>query len=1651
MSTSNEEKLREYLKRVTADLSRTKQQLRDAEDAGHEPIAIVSMACRFPGGVTDPEGFWNLVASGTDAIGPFPADRGWDTDLYDPDPDAPGKTYVREGGFLQGATLFDPELFGISPREAAAMDPQQRLFLETAWETLERAGYDPTSLKGTETGVFVGAVASDYASRLDALPDGVEGYIGTGTMSSVLSGRVAYAFGLAGPAVTVDTACSSGLVALHLAVQALRQGECSLALAAGVAVMSSPAAFVEFSRQRALAADGRCKAFGADADGTTWSEGAGVLLVERLSDARRNGHRVLAVIRGSALNQDGASNGLTAPSEPAQQEVIRRALANARLTPQDVDAVEAHGTGTSLGDPIEAQALLATYGQEHTADQPLWLGSSKSNIGHGGPVAGLAGVIKMVQALRHGVLPKTLHADEPSPHIDWSSGGVRLLNESRDWTPRGDEPRRAGVSSFGVSGTNAHVILEEAAPADRPAQPSPGEETGGPVPWILSARTPAALREQAARLLAHVRDGAAPASTGFSLATTRTAHPVRGAVVAAKHEEFLAGLAELAEGDTTGVTAAAGADRPVLVFPGQGSQWVGMAVELYEASPVFAARLDACAEALAPHTDWSLLDVLRQKDGVPGFDRVDVVQPALWAVMVSLAELWRFHGVRPAAVLGHSQGEIAAAAVCGALSLQDAAKVSALRAKAIVALAGKGGMVSVADVADAVTERISTWGERLSLASVNGPRSTVVSGDPQALDELLAACEADGVRARRINVDYASHSAQVESIRDEVTGLLAGIEPRTAEIPFFSTVTGEWADGSELDAAYWYTNLRTTVRFEEAVRSLLTAGHGLFIEASAHPVLTIGVQETIDAAEAPAAASAVTLATLRRDEGGPQRFLTSLAEAWTRGAGVAWPTVFPDGAQRVDLPTYAFQHRPYWLDATPADPAAPAVAAHGGDEVDAAFWAAVDSGDLAPLGVGADQPLGEALPALAAWRRTRREKSAIDSWRYRTVWTVAETAAPRLTGTWLIVESEGGDDALAAAAADRLADRGARTVRVPVDVWASDRYTLAQQLHQELTIEGEDSVTGILSLLPLDERPHPDHPELPLGLAGTVTLVQAILQVRELAEFDAPVWALTQGAVSVGDSDPLTSPVQAAVWGLARVLVQEHPRLWGGIVDLPQQPDEEAWNRLAGVLTEPGDEDQLAVRSWNVLVRRLVRAPLGDTGPARTWQPSGTALITGGTGGLGAQTARWLARAGAEHLLLISRSGPDAPGAAALEAELTALGARVTLAAADVSDAAALAAVIDAVPADAPLTSVFHTAAVLDDGMVDSLTPDRMERVLAVKVRGALNLQELTRDKELTAFVLFSSFGAAYGSAGLGNYTPGNTFLDALAEQRRALGLPATAVVWGTWEGSGMADNGVGERARLQGVWELPPELATAALQQSLDHEETAPVIIDIRWDSFSLGTNTERNSPLFEMVPEAARLLARAEATAAAEAEEADGAADALLHRLTGLPAAEQDRLLLDLVRKQAASVLGHGTTGPEALAAVGPQRAFRELGFDSLSAVELRNRLGAATGLSLPSTLVFDHPTPVELAALLRTELLGDTDGLDPLLDEIDRLGGALAAAAQATPEDRGRISGRLHALLAAWNATGADAAPASDADLDSASDSELFDLLDDELETQ
>ncbi|WEO93614.1 thioester reductase domain-containing protein [Streptomyces sp. FXJ1.172] len=891
-----------------------------------EPIAIIGMSCRFPGGVMSPEDLWELVAADGDAIAPFPTDRGWDTDgLHHPDADHPGTTPVREGGFLRDAAYFDAGFFGITPREAAAINPQQRLLLECAWESFERAGIDPATLVGSRTGVFTGVIYQDYSVPLQSPPHDAEGYLLTGELASVASGRIAYTMGLQGPAITLDTACSSSLVALHAAAESLRRGECSLALAGGATVMCHPRVITEMSRQGALSPDGRSKPFSDSADGAGWGEGAGLLLLERLSDAQANGHRVLAVIRGSAVNSDGASNGLTAPNGPSQQRVIRDALRASGLSPADVDAVEAHGTGTTLGDPIEAGALIAAYGVERPAERPLWVGSVKSNIGHSQAAAGVAGVIKTVMALQHEVLPSLVHFSSPSPHVDWEGSNVVPLAKAVEW-PRTQRPRRCGVSSFGISGTNAHVIVEEAPQETSQQTPDDVPQTGGPggadtaqpsvVPWVVSARSEAALRAQAAGLLT-VAQAERPQDVGFSLAVTRSRFDHRAVVLGSTREELTSALASLSRGEPTPhvVRATAWTDpRPVFVFPGQGGQWPGMATALAQSSPVFATSLAECGEALRHHVPWSLEEVLKGTAGAPGLDRVDVVQPVLWAVMVSLAKVWRAYGVEPAAVVGHSQGEIAAACVAGALSLDDAARVVALRSRALVPLLGNGAMLSLGLGAAEARERTARWGTRLSVAAVNGPESVAVSGDAEAVAELQAECEAAGIVARTINVDYASHSGHVEPVRQELLDALAGVRPRTGSVPMISTVTGEPIGHDELDAEYWWRNLRRTVEFETASHHLLTTGHHLFIEISPHPVLAFGLEGTIEAAQA----DATVIGTLRRDDGGPHRMTTSLAQAHTHGAPVDWNTYFtPARPHRIPLPTYPFQRQRYWLSESP--------------------------------------------------------------------------------------------------------------------------------------------------------------------------------------------------------------------------------------------------------------------------------------------------------------------------------------------------------------------------------------------------------------------------------------------------------------------------------------------------------------------------------------------------------------------------------------------------------------------------------------------------------------------------------------------------------------------------------------------------------------
>ncbi|MBW5422663.1 SDR family NAD(P)-dependent oxidoreductase [Streptomyces sp. BG9H] len=2160
--------LRKSLKE-TERLRRQNQQLLD--QAG-EPLAIVGMSCRFPGGVASPEDLWSLVAEGRMGISEFPDDRGWDLDnLYDPDPDHAGTAYTRHGGFLDGMADFDAEFFGISPREAMAMDPQQRLLLEGAWEAFEDAGINPTGLKGSDTGVFCGLMFSDYqfvASQSEQRPD-IEGYLSIASSPSVASGRISYTLGLEGPAVTVDTVCSSSLVAIDLAAKSLRAKECSLALVGGATTLARPSAFVEFSRQRALSPDGRCKAYAAAADGVGWAEGMGLLVLERLSDARRNGRKILGLVRGSAVNQDGASNGLTAPNGPSQERVIRQALANSALSPADVDAVEGHGTGTPLGDPIEAEALLATYGQNRE-NGPLWLGSIKSNFGHTQAAAGVAGVIKMVMAMRHETLPPTLHVDAPSPHVDWESGEVALLTEAKRW-PAGERARRAGVSSFGVSGTNAHVILEEApresaAPADESSGADPAALRAPalrtPVLVPLSARGEAALREQADRLRAHMiaRPELDHLDIGFSQATARAHLERRAVILAPDRGALLTGLSDLssaepaanvAEGQVTGSVV-----KPVFVFPGQGAQWLGMAVELLDTSPVFAAEIAKCAEALAEFVDWDLIDVLRSAPGAPGFDRVDVVQPALFAVMVSLAALWRSYGVEPSAVVGHSQGEIAAAYVAGGLSLRDAARVVAVRSVLVRdRLAGLGGMMSVALPVGRVEELIAPYEGRVSVAAVNGPAAVVVAGEPGALDEVLALCEAEGVRARRVKVDYASHSAQVEVIEAELLAVLGPVKPVSGRVPFYSTVTGGFIDTARMDASYWYTNLRSQVGFEPAIRALTEKGMGCFIEVSPHPVLTMAVSETLEAAHGTDQRVGV-VGSLRRDEGGLARFLLSLGEAHTVGVKVDWDAVYAGaGAKRVDLPTYAFQRERFWLtpslrggDLTAAGlertrhpilaaavqvgdrdewvftgristdtqpwvrdhvvlgavvvPGAAlvelvlAAARHIGCELldelileapltldeDTARHLKVtvgppdedgrreivvhslsETGTEPQAGAGADDarqvvrhahgrlaPEAEPVaPFPAHWPPVAGTEISVDAlyerladigldygplfqgaqavWRsgseiYAEVALPEDTAvdgfavhpalfdsalhptmvdkdpgtAPDLPFSWsgvrcgsatpavarvriapvgesafrIDVVDENGDlvvavDSLAVRPVDpaRLAAAGAgqntlfqlewtpvtgtpgqARIAVIGDLDApGERYADLSAL-ETARAEGAPGVDLVLAAIdtPADEDPARAASAV---AESTLALAQRWLASEWLGE--ARLVVVTRHAVAVGTDT--VDLAQAPAWGLLRSAQSEHPGRFVLVdTDGGAQPD---WTSLTGL-----DEPQLAVRGGALLAPRLARATAGPSGeawrlsstrkgsledlaivpsdgaralgvgevriavraaglnfrdvlialgmypgdaplgseaagvvievgsavtdlkpgdrvfglvmdafgpvavadrktvarmpeqltfaeaaaipvvyltayyglvdladlkagekllvhaaaggvgmaavqlaehfgaeifataspakwdavralgvpaeriassrdlgfrdalheatggsgvdvvlnslanefvdasfellprggrfiemgktdirdpeavarlregvryrsydlleagpdriqemlveiaglfergtltpsPIRAWDvrrgaeafrflregrnvgkvvltvpapldPERTVLITGGTGGLGALFAKHLVtRHGVRHLLLVSRRGPAADGAAELVAELEALGAQAQVAACDVADREQVAALLDSV--ERPLTAVIHTAGVLADSVIESLSPEQIRHVMRPKLDAAWHLHELTARMDLSAFVLFSSAAGLLGNAGQANYAAANSAVDALAALRQAAGLPTLSLAWGLWSDStgmtGELDEADLARMERTGIGAISSDLGLELFDQALGSE--AALLAPVRLDLGAL-----REQARAGMLPALLRGLVRTTARRADNAR-------SLERLLTGVAEADREEVVLDLVRNQVASILGHASAD-----AVDAERAFKDLGFDSLAAVELRNRLSQVAGVRLPATLVFDHPTPVEVARMILAEVGGAAagPGPSPLEGELQRLEALLIAVAGDAQqlggaESRMRsLSNRLLTLLSATDTDQDDTEDNLEESLDFVSNSEMFDMIDKEL---
>jgi acyl transferase domain-containing protein/thioesterase domain-containing protein len=1210
----------------------------------------------------------------------------------------------------------------------------------------------------------------------------------------------------------------------------------------------------------------------------------------------------------------------------------------------------------------------------------------KSNIGHTQAAAGAAGVIKMVMALRAGVLPPTLHADDPSPHIDWSGGTVRLLTREQEW-PDSDHPRRGGVSSFGISGTNAHMILEEPPPGAQGGDGATGSAgglrgtapPGEVVPWVVSGCGQAGLRGQAARLAGFARagcGGATVADTGRALVTGRSVFEDRAVVLAGDAAGFAAGLEAVATGQPaagaiSGRAPVGGPGKVVFVFPGQGGQWAGMAAGLAATCPAFAERLAECAAALQPHVDWPVAQTLAEPDD-RALEAAEIVQPLLWAVMVALAAAWHAAGVTPDAVTGHSQGEIAAATVAGMLSVEQAARVVAVRARALGQLAGGGGMAAVAWPPAAAEEAVARFQGRIWVAAVNGPASVVLAGDRETLAQVMARAEAEGTRARWLPVDYASHGPAVDQVAAEIAEALGGIEPGPGQVPMWSSLTGEPADGTRLDGRYWAENLRRQVRFDHAVRGLSAAGHSVFIEVSPHPVLVSSIEETLDGIGLD---NIVTAGTLRRGEGGPGRLLACLAEVFVRGVPVDWTAVLGESpAPRVDLPTYAFQHQRYWpvLEWTTGPAQLPVAAADGAE---AGFWAAVERQDMPALAgaLGTDEVppswLAEMAPALAAWRRRNRHLSTADRWRYQVTWQPVSGLADNavLGGRWLLVIPAALAGSWTATACERsLAGGGVQVVILEAEAAGLDRQLLADRLRQ--VCAGDQAPGGIVSLLALDESECPRCAGVTAGTAATLLLVQALGD----AGIGAALWVLTSGAVAAAEVAAVRI-AQAQVWGLGKVAALEHPGRWGGLIDLPSAAGgPTAAGRITGwlraILAGTAGEDQLAIRDAGVLARRLVRAPAAGT--ARPWRPSGPVLITGGTGALGGRVACWLAGRGAPQVVLTSRRGMAAADAAGLAARVCGAGAAITVVASDVADRADLAALwARLAAADITVRAVLHTAGTAKATALADVSLAELAEASGAKAVGARWLDELA-DDQVEAFVLFSSVSATWGSSGQGAYAAANAALDALAQDRRARGLPATSVAWGLWGAGGMAA-GAEELLIRRGLRVMPPALAITALGQVIDRDETCTVVADIDWQQFAPTFTIARPSPLLSGVAEARQAL---DAETSAPGGDAGDGKRALMRSLAAAARDDQDRIVLDLVRAQTASVLGHPSAD-----AVDSGRGFLELGFDSITAIELRNGLNAVTGLRLPATVVFDSRTPVELGQHLLAELTGELAASD------------------------------------------------------------------------
>jgi acyl transferase domain-containing protein/acyl carrier protein len=1664
------------------DLSASRAQTREA-------IAIVGIGCRFPGGVSGPDDFWAALREGMDAIGEIPSDRMDVAKYYDPRPATPGKMMTHWGGFLDQVDLFDASFFGISPREADRLDPQQRLLLEVAWEALEDAGQPQERLSGSDAGVFIGMWLNDYESRMFADPAGVDFYMTTGSGRYSASGRLSYVFGLQGPSLTIDTACSSSLVAVHLACRSLWSGECSLALAGGANVILQPQISIAYSQSKMMAPDGRCKFGDAGANGYVRSEGAGIVVLKPLSAALRDGDPIYALIQGSAVNNDGRSSGYMAtPARIGQEELLRRAYRDAGVSPGSVGYVEAHGTGTSAGDPVEIGALGSVLSEGRSQGNVCQVGSVKTNFGHTEGAAGVAGLIKTALILKHGKIPASLHLKELNPTIPWEKLPLAIPRELRDW-PKASAPLIAGVSAFGIAGTNAHVVLTEAPPKESAEAAAQGSALGHVLP--LSAASQEGLAALArAYISALEKEGAPSFSDICYTASLRRSHlEHRLALVAANRSEAVEALKAFLRGERlAGVHAErAQTDPPrkiVFVCPGQGSQWVGMGRQLLRTEGVFREALQKCEQAMRPFVDWSLLEQLKLDPESPGYrmGEVDLIQPSLVAVEIALAALWRSWGVQPTAVVGHSMGEVAAAFIAGVLSLEDAMRVVCTRSLLLKRVSGKGAMAVVALPIEQAQEVLKGREARVSVAVSNSPRSTVLSGDPGAIEEILDGLRARDIFCRLVKVDVASHSPQMDPLTEELRRGLEGIEARAAQVPIYSTVKAQRSEGPAFDASYWVQNLRRPVLFSKTVQQLAQEEHTVFVELSPHPVLVSSIEESLHGV----GREGYAIGSLEREKDERTTLLSSVGRLYALGCPVDWSRFYPSGGKVVSLPSYPWQRQRFWWEAKPTEPGGaegwaqivpgnghkidpllgirlPEVATLPGaivwqNKLDAGFRERFRKdgfqGDgplpeqvlAAMVSTAASEAFGERLyriPAMTvaeplvlpeaselrmqlvltengpgqgsfaiytrgtdtrgigagdSWTENVSGKieagEADPDWFYELQWKEKNRQAgnsewsKRPAGRWLIFADKGG---LGATLAKLIESRGEECALVYAGesfralgtrefVVSPKKPEEFRRLIVELPECETESRLGVVYLWGLDAGLDAETDAglslnaLEDSLALTSDGVLHLVQVLALADSkDAlRLWLVTRAAqaVEAAEGEQL-SVAQAPIWGLGRVIALEQVELWGGLLDLPAQGEATSPEAMATALWEEihaGDgEDQVALRGERRFVPRLVRSRPGvSTAKAFTLQAEATYLITGGLGGLGLRLARWLAECGARNLVLTGRTGlPDRSTWTAIFAgtetgkriaavqEIESLGASVHVVKADVADEAEMRLLWEELRRNhPPLRGVIHAAGTVSVHDLAELTAEELHGVLRSKVMGAWMLHEHLQagkgpEEGLDFFVLFSSGASVWGSQKLAHYAAANHFLDALAQHRAAHGLPVLSVNWGWWEGDGLVSGELGaifERAGLKG---LKQDAALDALAYLLETGARQKVVANVDWARFGPIYEARRRRPLLE------ELIVREKPEAKTEAAK-EQEASRLLQEIQQAAAGERQAILYREIRGLVAGILGFASSDQ-----VDPKQGFFKMGMDSIMTVQLRNRLEASLGCTLPPTLAFEYPT--------------------------------------------------------------------------------------------